>query len=98
MATPESALPFALQEAPAAARQSRLRGVRLVLALTVSAIGCGCAMPQPWVKPYERERLADPIMQWQSDLLAAKNSQHVRDIREGARGANGVQGGGCGCK
>lgn len=65
--------------------------------LTVALLG-GCAVPQPWVKPHERERLADPIMQWQGDLLAAKNSQHVRDIREGARGANGVQGGGCGCK
>ena len=73
---------------------------RAIIACTVlaaAAVG-GCAMPQPWVKPYERERLSDPIMQWQGDLLASKNSQHVRDIREGARGANGVQGGGCGCK
>ena len=67
-------------------------------ALAVLALLGGCAAPEPWVKPYERERLADPIMQWQGDLLAAKHSQHVRDIREGARGANGVQGGGCGCK
>ena len=70
----------------------------LALILTLAAMLGGCAMPQPWVKPYEREKLADPIMQWQGDLLASKNSQHVRDIREGARGANGVQGGGCGCK
>ncbi len=70
----------------------------LALILTVAVLAGGCATPEPWVKPYERERLADPIMQWQGDLLASKNSQHVRDIREGARGANGVQGGGCGCK
>jgi hypothetical protein len=68
------------------------------LALACAALTGGCAMPQPWVKPHERERLADPVMQWQGDLLASKHSQHVRDIREGARGANGVQGGGCGCK
>ena len=69
-----------------------------LIGLTVLVSLGGCAAPEPWVKPYERERLADPIMQWQGDLLVAKHSQHVRDIREGARGANGVQGGGCGCK
>jgi len=71
---------------------------RILFATAVLIALAGCSTPQPWVKPYERERLADPIMLWQGDLLAAKHSQHVRDIREGARGANGVQGGGCGCK
>ena len=52
---------------------------------------------EPWVKPYERERLADPIMRFNRDALAAKHSEHVRDIREASRGATGVQGGGCGC-
>jgi hypothetical protein len=96
--TPEAASPLPLEGATPADRQSRFRGVRLAFALLGVAIACGCAAPQPWVKPHEREKLADPIMQWQTDLLASKNSQHVRDIREGARGANGVQGGGCGCK
>jgi hypothetical protein len=75
--------------------------MRCLSILLAAAALAGCAapkMPEPWVKPYEREKLSDPIMQWQGDLLASKNSQHVRDIREGARGANGVQGGGCGCK
>ena len=66
--------------------------------VAIVVVMSGCSIIEPWVKPYEREKLADPIMQWQGDLLASKNSQHVRDIREGARGANGVQGGGCGCK
>ena len=52
---------------------------------------------QPWVKPYERERLADPIMKLSRDALPDKHFEHVRDVREGARGATGVQGGGCGC-
>ena len=52
---------------------------------------------EPWVKPYERERLADPIMQFSRNALAEKHVQHVRDVREGSRGATGVQGGGCGC-
>jgi uncharacterized protein YceK len=70
----------------------------LVFIATIAVLTSGCSTIEPWVKPYEREKLADPIMQWQGDLLASKSSQHVRDIREGARGANGVQGGGCGCK
>jgi hypothetical protein len=74
------------------------RWTTLSVLLAAAALAGGCAAPEPWVKAHERERLADPIMQWQGDLLAPKHSQHVRDIREGARGANGVQGGGCGCK
>jgi len=57
----------------------------------------GCAFPEPWVKPYERERLADPIMRLSRETLAAKHNEHVREVREGSRGGNGVQGGGCGC-
>lgn len=56
-----------------------------------------CAMPEPWVKPYERERLADPVMKVQRDPLSAKHFEHVHEVREGARGGTGVQGGGCGC-
>jgi len=59
--------------------------------------GCAIKPIEPWVKPYEREHLADPIMQFQRDALAEKHREHVRDVREGARGATGVQGGGCGC-
>jgi hypothetical protein len=57
----------------------------------------GCSSWQPWVKPYERERLADPIMQVQRDVLAARHLAHTREVREAARGATGAQGGGCGC-
>jgi Domain of unknown function (DUF4266) len=49
------------------------------------------------VKPYERERLADPIMQFSRDAMAAKHREHVLVVRESGRGATGVQGGGCGC-
>ena len=70
-----------------------MRGALLVVAASVLA---GCSI-QPWVKPYERERLADPIMKLSRDSLPDKHFEHVRDVREGARGATGVQGGGCGC-
>jgi len=71
---------------------------RLIGAATLTAIAMlgGCAI-QPWVKPYEREHLADPIMKFSRDSLADKHIEHVRDVREAARGATGVQGGGCGC-
>jgi hypothetical protein len=68
------------------------------LLLLVAAVALpGCAPIEPWVKPYERERLADPIMQAQRDALAARHREHIHVVREAAHGANGVQGGGCGC-
>ena len=73
------------------------RLLRTLLAATLGAsLLVGCAV-QPWVKPYERERLADPIMQFSRDSLVERHLEHVRTVREGARGATGVQGGGCGC-
>jgi Domain of unknown function (DUF4266) len=71
------------------------RVVAAALAL-LAALLQGCAT-EPWVKPYERERLADPIMKWSRDAMADKHREHVHVVREGARGATGVQGGGCGC-
>ena len=56
----------------------------------------GCAT-EPWVKPYEREWLADPIMSFSRDPISDKYLQHVYDVREAARGAGVGQGGGCGC-
>jgi hypothetical protein len=73
------------------------RLLRTLLATTLGAgLLAGCAV-QPWVKPYERERLADPIMKFSRDTLVDRHLEHVRTVREGARGATGVQGGGCGC-
>ena len=80
---------------------ARLLSTAALLALAASLGGCSMlkmpSMPEPWVKPYERERLADPIMALSRDALSDKHLEHVRDVREGARGATGVQGGGCGC-
>ena len=71
-----------------------LRHLLIPLAAVLLA---GCAIPEPWVAPYERERLADPMMNPARDQLAARHRDHVYTVREGARGATGVQGGGCGC-
>ena len=82
---------------------SAARPALAATALIASALllgGCSSfSIPtiEPWVKPYERERLADPIMKFSRNSLPEKHVEHVRDVREGARGATGVQGGGCGC-
>ena len=74
----------------------------IALVVTAALLG-GCSMLptwkpiEPWVKPYERERLADPIMKLSRDAMPDKHFEHVRIVREGARGATGFQGGGCGC-
>jgi hypothetical protein len=70
--------------------------LRCLLAALAACVFTGCAI-QPWVKPYERERLADPVMKLSRGSLSDKHFEHVREVREGAHGANGVQGGGCGC-
>lgn len=51
----------------------------------------------PWVKPYERSNLADPIMSMNRNPIARAYAKHVFESREGARGADGAAGGGCGC-
>lgn len=56
----------------------------------------GCAI-EPWVMPYERHNLADPIMSFDRDPVAGSYMHHVYQAREGARGAEGGSGGGCGC-
>lgn len=58
--------------------------------------GCGTSI-EPWVKPYERDRLADPIMALDGDPVSTSYIQHVYEAREGARGGEGATGGGCGC-
>ena len=72
------------------------RSLSTVLVLLAMSLLGGCAI-EPWVKPYERERLADPIMNQQRSTLVGQQREHVYDVREGARGATGVQGTGCGC-
>lgn len=62
----------------------------------------GCASTsslelKPWVSPYERNNLSDPIMQWSRHPVASAYMKHVYEAREGARGADGGSGGGCGC-
>lgn len=70
---------------------------RLLLPLALFAGLAACGGIEPWVKPYERDRLADPIMALDSDPVSSSYIQHVYEAREGARGGEGAAGGGCGC-
>ena len=80
-------------------QSSMARAARFAAGILAAVLATGCAIQpiEPWVKPYERERLADPIMSFAGDPLVDKHRDHVYTVREGARGATGVQGGGCGC-
>jgi len=69
-------------------------GATLLVAILLLA---GCSGIEPWVKPYERDRLADPIMSFDRNPVSGSYIDHVHEAREGARGASGSSGGGCGC-
>jgi hypothetical protein len=70
----------------------------LVLLIATGTVALtACSPIEPWVKPYERERLADPIMSLSRDPVSTNYFDHVLESREGARGATGTVGGGCGC-
>lgn len=66
---------------------------RLAIVITFTMI-VGC---QPWVKSYQRAKLAEEIMEHDRDGASSNYMHHVRQAREGARGAEGGGGGGCGC-
>jgi hypothetical protein len=77
--------------------QVRSRAAALLAALAFGAGLAGCSSIEPWVKPYEREHLADPIMALSRNPIAASYRDHVFETREGSHGATGAVGGGCGC-
>jgi hypothetical protein len=73
-----------------------VRGRAAVAALFTLALSA-CGNIEPWVKPYERQQLADPIMALDPNPISTSYMHHVFEAREGARGALGSAGGGCGC-
>ena len=87
------------------------KAMQAIMAAALLALLGGCAAPQPWVKPYEREHFlkdsvetkgegehfADPIMSMSRNPVSDVYLEHVFETREGARGATGLVGGGCGC-
>ncbi len=75
---------------------SLLTVIKRMCVFSTLLVIAGCTIT-PWVKPYERQNLADPIMSFERDQVSAKYLNHVYEAREAARGAEGSGGGGCGC-
>jgi hypothetical protein len=79
---------------------AKIRSYRAVTSAVLAVLGCcvlgGCSI-EPWVKPYERDHMADPIMSFDRNPVSSSYTDHVYEAREGARGASGSAGGGCGC-
>jgi len=67
--------------------------MRILLIFTAALCAAGCAN----VKPFEREKLADPIMDSGSHLAKQSLEQKFFSTREGSNGGNAGVGGGCGC-
>jgi hypothetical protein len=68
----------------------------LVLLVLVATGSWGCVT----VRPQQRGILSDPIMRFggnEHDGVEHSHFRHALDNREGAFGAEGVSGGGCGC-
>jgi hypothetical protein len=62
--------------------------------LLLSFLFMGCTA----VKPWEKETLAKPIMQFGGlNTQANTFESHVYFSKEASRGGDGVAGGGCGC-
>lgn len=68
----------------------------VVLAVVIAAATTGCATMSP-PKPWEKGDLARTSMQFDSNRLDAKYTDHIYQSKEMASGGQGVGGGGCGC-
>ena len=76
----------------------KTRQIGRILLPVIAMLGLSaCSSVEPWVKPYERDRLADPIMFLDMNPVSSAYIYHVYEAREGARGGEGTAGGGCGC-
>lgn len=71
-----------------------VRTIVLAALISISATLFGCSA----VKPWEREFLADEIMQFDPNVLEAEWHVHVEEVLEGSRGGFSGSGGGCGCR
>lgn len=74
-------------------RASAAGGAIPALAIMALLAFCGCAN----VKPYAREKLADPIMDPSSQASKQAMEAKFYSTREGGIGGPTAAGGGCGC-
>lgn len=69
----------------------RRSAMGLLLCAVLFAGGCAT------VRPYQKERLADPIMTFRADSKEAAQELHWIEAREGSTGGAGTAAGGCAC-
>lgn len=79
-------------------RRENRKGAGSAAALAAALLGAsallgGCAA----VKPYEREKLSDPVMDPVSPVSKQTLDQKFFSTREGSAGGGTGVGGGCGC-
>ena len=69
---------------------------QIVSTLLFASLFVGCSIKE--VKPWEKDILAKPIMQFEG-LHAEVNKfeSHTYFSKEASKGGSGVSGGGCGC-
>jgi len=67
--------------------------IKTLLLTAVILIAASCTA----VKPWEKEKLADPIMEPQSQFAKQKLDDKFFSSREGSMGGSSGIGGGCGC-
>ena len=67
--------------------------MKKILSVLIFSILISCVT----VKPWEKEKLADPIMEPQSQFAKQKLDDKFFSSREGSMGGSGGIGGGCGC-
>jgi hypothetical protein len=101
---PPSAPPPFLLPRPAKRGEGRGEGrahcpprILLLLTALLATFSLACSTTKWTVKPHQREYLADRIMQLDGNSQERAADQHVLSNREGAVGASGTAGGGCGC-
>lgn len=69
------------------------RATRAALLVLLALAAGGCAT----VRPYQRERLADPSMSFQAEAREHARKSKSFESREGSSGGTGGAGGGCAC-
>lgn len=74
-----------------------MRRARMAIALVLLAgAAAGCATVP--VKPWQRERLMDPIVAFRAEAREDARKLKTFEAREGSTGGIGGAGGGCACK
>jgi hypothetical protein len=76
---------------------TRMRLCVFALATTVFALAAGGCATVP-VKPWQRERLVDPIVAFKAEAREDARKMKTFEAREGSTGGVGGAGGGCACK